>query len=601
MIIFLLLSSSFIVLSFKTKKAEDPQQTMDGGLMDSAWPMYCHDTRHTGRSPYSTTVNPDGVEIWRKKLDGYVDAAPVIDNNEIIYIGGWEFHAIYPNGTLKWKYIVDGVILGAPAIDENGTVYFGTAYANPGSLYALYSNGTLKWEYTAGDTIISSPSIGDDGTIYFGCENKNIYALFPNGTLKWKFSTGQVVLSSPAIAQDETIICGSHDGNLYALYANNGTEKWHYHTNHWIRTSPCIADDGTIYFVSLDEYLYAIYPNGTFKWKTNVGAGTSPTIAQDGTIYAGYTELYAIYPNNGSIKWVFDPGEDRKIRGATPCNSIDGIIYFGTHIGENDGGEIIAVNSDGTERWRKLIAEDWVESAPAIGENGTVYIASNGDTPGGYPDCYLHAFGVDNFTADAHGPYYGIANVPVQFTGSAYKGVKPYEWLWDFGDGNTSTEQNATHIYRHAGNYTVILTVTDSEENVTNDTTWAEIQATNDPPSKPDIDGRTRGEPHQTYPYTFVSIDPDENDVSYYIDWGDDTNTGWIGPFDSGEEITRSHKWDEEGTYTISAKAKDIFDEESEWGYLEVEIPVESNSLILRFLDRFPRAFPILRYLLGMR
>ena len=36
--------------------------TLDG-LMDSAWPMYCHDTRHTGRSPYSTADNP-GLVKW---------------------------------------------------------------------------------------------------------------------------------------------------------------------------------------------------------------------------------------------------------------------------------------------------------------------------------------------------------------------------------------------------------------------------------------------------------------------------------------------------------------------------------------------------------
>lgn len=32
-------------------------------------------------------------------------------------------------------------------------------------------------------------------------------------------------------------------------------------------------------------------------------------------------------------------------------------------------------------------------------------------------------------------------------------------WLWDFGDGNTSTQQNPTHAYAAAGNYTVTLTV----------------------------------------------------------------------------------------------------------------------------------------------
>ena len=33
----------------------------NGGLMDSAWPMYCHDVRHTGRSPYGADGNL-GVE-----------------------------------------------------------------------------------------------------------------------------------------------------------------------------------------------------------------------------------------------------------------------------------------------------------------------------------------------------------------------------------------------------------------------------------------------------------------------------------------------------------------------------------------------------------
>ncbi len=38
-------------------------------------------------------------------------------------------------------------------------------------------------------------------------------------------------------------------------------------------------------------------------------------------------------------------------------------------------------------------------------------------------------------------------------------------WLWDFGDGSTSNQQNPTHIYGHDGTYTVTLTVWDSCDN----------------------------------------------------------------------------------------------------------------------------------------
>ena len=35
----------------------------------------------------------------------------------------------------------------------------------------------------------------------------------------------------------------------------------------------------------------------------------------------------------------------------------------------------------------------------------------------------------------------------------------PREWLWSFGDGNTSTQQNPAHTYASAGTYVVTLTV----------------------------------------------------------------------------------------------------------------------------------------------
>lgn len=35
------------------------------------------------------------------------------------------------------------------------------------------------------------------------------------------------------------------------------------------------------------------------------------------------------------------------------------------------------------------------------------------------------------------------------------------DWLWSFGDGETSTEQSPTHTYAAGGTYTASLTVTD--------------------------------------------------------------------------------------------------------------------------------------------
>jgi len=49
-------------------------------------------------------------------------------------------------------------------------------------------------------------------------------------------------------------------------------------------------------------------------------------------------------------------------------------------------------------------------------------------------------------------------------------GFAPYSYEWDFGDGDTSTEENPTHAYRDEGSYTVSLTVTDDRGNTATET-----------------------------------------------------------------------------------------------------------------------------------
>ena len=50
----------------------------------------------------------------------------------------------------------------------------------------------------------------------------------------------------------------------------------------------------------------------------------------------------------------------------------------------------------------------------------------------------------------------GKAPLTVQFTDGS---TGASSWLWNFGDRNTSTEQNPAHTYNKAGAYTVTLSV----------------------------------------------------------------------------------------------------------------------------------------------
>jgi hypothetical protein len=50
-------------------------------------------------------------------------------------------------------------------------------------------------------------------------------------------------------------------------------------------------------------------------------------------------------------------------------------------------------------------------------------------------------------------------NDPFTVTFTDNSDASPTKWLWDFGDGTTSTERNPTHKYKTAGTYNVTLTV----------------------------------------------------------------------------------------------------------------------------------------------
>jgi PKD repeat protein len=57
---------------------------------------------------------------------------------------------------------------------------------------------------------------------------------------------------------------------------------------------------------------------------------------------------------------------------------------------------------------------------------------------------------------------FGCDDLTVAFLDQTTPAGTIVSWLWEFGDGNTSTEQNPTHNYAEAGNYTVTLTTTDN-------------------------------------------------------------------------------------------------------------------------------------------
>lgn len=234
------------------------------------------------------------------------------------------------------------------------------------------------------------------------------------------------------------------------------------------------------------------------------------------------------------------------------------------------------------------------------------------ESQGYHENMCFQLFGYESYIAPViNGPFEGISNVEYTFytdpiTGSS--GDTLY-CRWDWDDGNITDWLGpyasgsivfASHAWEVAGVYDIRaqLKGAGGESNWSEPHTITIVQ--NQPPSTPIITGPSQGKRGINYNYEIESIDPENENVSYYIDWGDETNTGWIGPHPSGQEQTLNHTWNKKGTYTIKAKAKDSHDQESDWGTLSITMPYEPPHFrIFEWLfERFPHAFPLLQYLL---
>jgi hypothetical protein len=90
--------------------------------------------------------------------------------------------------------------------------------------------------------------------------------------------------------------------------------------------------------------------------------------------------------------------------------------------------------------------------------------------------------------------------------------------------------------------------------------------APNSPPDTPQAPaGETNGDQGTQYRYTTATNDPNNDNVWYWFDWADGSNSGWVGPYNSGTEGNASHTWSETGIYEIKVKAKDATGAESNW------------------------------------
>lgn len=117
--------------------------------------------------------------------------------------------------------------------------------------------------------------------------------------------------------------------------------------------------------------------------------------------------------------------------------------------------------------------------------------------------------------------------------------------------------------------------------------------SSNQPPTMGDINGTLYGRPGVNYTFCITITDPELDNIFCLWDWGDGTNSGWLGPYLSGDEICATHAWTHDGQYIVKVKCKDESGQESAWS-VPFLVKIDGTAPNLEIFKPQERSFYIL-------
>ncbi|MFC5271909.1 PKD domain-containing protein [Adhaeribacter terreus] len=264
----------------------------------------------------------------------------------------------------------------------------------------------------------------------------------------WDFGNGTTSTLQSPVATYSTTTAGSY--NVMLTACKNGVCNTITKTNFVNITVPCLT------------YCASNGHNNSNQWLSNVTFGTiNNTTGADANAYGNYT-----YLNTNVIS-------------GTPSNPIS--LTLGNSTGPFGYADIwIDFNKDGFFQSTEKVLNMQFNGMPLVA-NGIINIPSTASlgvtrmriiysqTFGLFDPCASNMWigetedyainiqpntipPITNFSADQTITCNGVVN----FTDLSQN--NPTSWLWNFGDGNTSTLQNPSHTYATQGTYNVTLT-----------------------------------------------------------------------------------------------------------------------------------------------
>ncbi|MEZ4774923.1 MAG: PKD domain-containing protein [Bacteroidia bacterium] len=331
-----------------------------------------------------------------------------------------------------------------------------------------------------GESIVLDAGAANPGTNYlwnFGSASSQTIIVTAPGTYIVTVTTAaqcttsdtmdlSVQLSPVVNLGPDRIECGE-----FSLNANNAGSTFLWSTGS--NTQTITSTNAGQYWVSVTN-VFGCANSDT----VNITKGTIPIVDlgpdlvicnnQSTTISAGNPGSQYLWSTSATTQsiTVNSPGEySVQVTNADNCTSTDTVKVVLSPLTVELGSNFTICNGDSTLLNAGNTGNNYTWSTGAT--TPTIYITSGGtysvtvsDTAGCTAQDVIIISGQANFVADFDiTPDTSVLYQVMQF--SDLSGGNPTSWLWDFGDGLTSTQKNPTHAYQSVDTFNVCLTVSD--------------------------------------------------------------------------------------------------------------------------------------------
>ena len=389
--------SLFVVhrLGDGSASAQDVRRT--GALVAAAspWPQAGHDARRSSAVAAGVSGPTSGRQRWQRRLGAAVGSGPVIGVDGSVLVGSDDgvLHALDPaTGADRWSFDSGSprgqVPSTSAAVLEDGTVLW------PGggeALYALDRRGRLLWrESLLGPGL--SPAVAGDGRVYVSDAGGGVLALEVSEVdhrVVWREDLGGPSQTSATVSPTGTVVVGTSHA-LIGLRddGDRARRRWRWPTPATLEVSAGVGPDGTAVVGLDDRYTYGVDDRGRQRWRFTKGdwSYSSATVTADGVAFAGdhLGLVDVLRADTGRVlrRTSTRPPASRLRTGKGIWTSVAvdarGRSYVGTA-----PGHVVGFAPGGALMF-DVDVHAIVESYPALGADGTLYIGSQ--------DGVLHAF-----------------------------------------------------------------------------------------------------------------------------------------------------------------------------------------------------------------